>query len=50
MDIDDPDFWDKWAQKTNVDVNEIVDETNLIVYEPRQRRQGKYLVLSDYSI
>ncbi|CAO0790446.1 unnamed protein product [Mucor circinelloides] len=37
--LDDPDFWEKWATKANLDVNEVQDENELIVYEPRRRRQ-----------
>ncbi|KAI9491153.1 SNF2 family N-terminal domain-containing protein [Zychaea mexicana] len=38
VEIDDPDFWEKWAAKANIDAAEEVDENNLIVYEPRRRR------------
>lgn len=38
VEIDDPDFWEKWAAKANIDATEEVDENNLIVYEPRRRR------------
>ncbi|KAI8364631.1 SNF2 family N-terminal domain-containing protein [Radiomyces spectabilis] len=39
VDIDDPDFWEKWAAKANIDATEAQDENDLIVYEPRRRRQ-----------
>ncbi|KAI8091622.1 SNF2 family N-terminal domain-containing protein [Thamnidium elegans] len=39
VELDDPDFWEKWAAKANLDVQETPDENGLIVYEPRRRRQ-----------
>jgi hypothetical protein len=39
VELDDPDFWEKWAAKANVDTTEVQDENELIVYEPRRRRQ-----------
>ncbi|CAO3697270.1 unnamed protein product [Rhizopus microsporus] len=39
VELDDPDFWEKWAAKANLDVTEVQDENDLIVYEPRKRRQ-----------
>ncbi|KAI9244805.1 SNF2 family N-terminal domain-containing protein [Sporodiniella umbellata] len=39
VELDDPDFWEKWAAKANLDVVEAQDENELIVYEPRRRRQ-----------
>ncbi|KAI9316672.1 P-loop containing nucleoside triphosphate hydrolase protein [Dichotomocladium elegans] len=38
VEIDDPDFWEKWAAKANIEASEEVDENNLIVIEPRRRR------------
>ncbi|KAI6207680.1 Helicase [Aphelenchoides besseyi] len=37
IDIDDPNFWDKWAKKANVVLE--TGENNLIVSEPRSRRK-----------
>jgi hypothetical protein len=39
VELDDPDFWEKWATKANLDVTDVQDENELIVYEPRRRRQ-----------
>jgi hypothetical protein len=42
VDLDDPDFWDKIAEKAELTIEEpgdLADE--LLMYEPRQRRQGK---------
>lgn len=39
VELDDPDFWEKWAAKAKLDVNDTPDENGLIVYEPRRRRQ-----------
>ncbi|KAG0167130.1 Chromodomain helicase DNA binding protein [Apophysomyces sp. BC1034] len=39
VELDDPDFWEKWAAKVNIDTTEVLDENELIVYEPRRRRQ-----------
>jgi hypothetical protein len=39
VELDDPDFWEKWAAKANLDVQDAPDENGLIVFEPRRRRQ-----------
>jgi hypothetical protein len=39
IDINDPDFWDKVAQKAQFELVEEIDENHLIIYEPRQRKQ-----------
>ncbi|KAI9015336.1 SNF2 family N-terminal domain-containing protein [Phycomyces nitens] len=39
VELDDPDFWEKWAAKANIDTTEMPDDNELIVYEPRRRRQ-----------
>ncbi|KAI9305451.1 P-loop containing nucleoside triphosphate hydrolase protein [Cunninghamella echinulata] len=39
VELDDPDFWEKWATKANIDTTEVPDENDLIVFEPRKRRQ-----------
>ncbi|KAJ1973907.1 hypothetical protein H4R35_003873, partial [Dimargaris xerosporica] len=38
VDIDDPEFWDKWAKKADIDVTEDSLSNPLIIQEPRQRR------------
>ncbi|KAJ3044119.1 choline dehydrogenase 7 [Rhizophlyctis rosea] len=38
LDLDDPDFWDKVAQKANLEVVDAMQEENLIIDLPRQRR------------
>eukprot|EP00731_Ephydatia_muelleri_P027006 Em0018g1106a len=37
--IDDPDFWQKWAEKAKLDLNELANKDNLVLDTPRQRRQ-----------
>ncbi|KAI8096416.1 SNF2 family N-terminal domain-containing protein [Halteromyces radiatus] len=39
VELDDPDFWEKWATQANIDTTEVPDENDLIVFEPRRRRQ-----------
>lgn len=41
--IDDPDFWNKWAKRAEIDVDaaEREDEENLVISEPRRRTQIK---------
>ncbi|KAI8331392.1 P-loop containing nucleoside triphosphate hydrolase protein [Chlamydoabsidia padenii] len=39
VELDDPDFWEKWAAQANVDTTEAPDENDLIVFEPRRRKQ-----------
>jgi hypothetical protein len=39
VELDDPDFWEKWATQANIDTTEIPDENDLIVFEPRRRKQ-----------
>lgn len=41
IDIDDPNFWEKWAKKANIDTEEVKEEDKLIVQEPRRRTQTK---------
>ncbi|RKP40233.1 SNF2 family N-terminal domain-containing protein, partial [Dimargaris cristalligena] len=38
VDINDPEFWDKWAKKADVKLDEGVMANPLIIQEPRQRR------------
>lgn len=41
IDIDDPDFWKKWARKAEIDVDEMGDKNELVMNEPRRRTQIK---------
>ncbi|GMR53353.1 hypothetical protein PMAYCL1PPCAC_23548, partial [Pristionchus mayeri] len=41
IDINDPNFWSKWAEKANIDAEKALagEERELIVSEPRQRKK-----------
>ncbi|KAJ3015430.1 choline dehydrogenase 7 [Thoreauomyces humboldtii] len=39
VDINDPDFWDKMAQRAKLDVVDTIPEVDLVLDLPRQRRQ-----------
>lgn len=39
VDLDDPDFWEKWAAKAQIDTSEKPDENTLIIKHSRRRRQ-----------
>ena len=41
IEIDDPNFWEKWAKKANIDTEEMSGLNELIVQEPRRRTQTK---------
>ncbi|KAG9509780.1 Chromodomain-helicase-DNA-binding protein 7, partial [Fragariocoptes setiger] len=41
IELDDPDFWEKWAKKANLDSDELKSKNDLIVSEPRKRTQTK---------
>lgn len=41
IEIDDPNFWEKWAKKAQLDVDELKGKNELIVQEPRKRTQTK---------
>ncbi|RWS09516.1 Kismet-like protein [Dinothrombium tinctorium] len=41
IEIDDPNFWEKWAKKAHLDVDELKGRNELIVQEPRKRTQTK---------
>lgn len=42
IDVDDPDFWAKWAKKAEIDPNACEkDEEDLVLSEPRRRTQIK---------
>jgi len=39
VDVNDPQFWDKWAERANVDIQDITAKDQLIINAPRSRRQ-----------
>uniref|UniRef100_A0A6P7GKH5 Chromodomain-helicase-DNA-binding protein 6 isoform X2 n=1 Tax=Diabrotica virgifera virgifera TaxID=50390 RepID=A0A6P7GKH5_DIAVI len=39
--IDDPDFWNKWAKKAEIDTTEKDENEDLVISEPRRRTQIK---------
>lgn len=41
IEIDDPNFWEKWAKRANLDVDELKGRNELILQEPRRRTQTK---------
>lgn len=41
INIDDPNFWEKWARKANFDLDELKNRNELIMQEPRRRTQTK---------
>ncbi|CAB3373521.1 Hypothetical predicted protein [Cloeon dipterum] len=41
IDIDDPDFWVKWAKKADIDMKDGNDLSELVISEPRRRTQIK---------
>jgi hypothetical protein len=41
LDITDPDFWQKWAEKAKLDLDQLASKDNLIIDQPRQRRQTR---------
>uniref|UniRef100_T1J482 DNA helicase n=1 Tax=Strigamia maritima TaxID=126957 RepID=T1J482_STRMM len=41
IDIDDPEFWQKWAKKADIDLDEMNAKNDLIVHEPRRRVQTR---------
>ncbi|CAB0008263.1 unnamed protein product, partial [Nesidiocoris tenuis] len=41
IDIDDPDFWKKWAKKADIDTSERDEQSELLMHEPRRRTQIK---------
>lgn len=43
IDIDDPDFWKKWAKRAEIDTEQILTngEVELVISEPRRRTQIK---------
>ncbi|ORX61446.1 hypothetical protein DM01DRAFT_1395195 [Hesseltinella vesiculosa] len=47
VELDDPDFWDKWAAQANIDTTEIPEDQELIMFEPRRRRQVQRFGLTE---
>jgi len=41
INIDDPDFWKKWARKAEIEVDDTGTKNDLVVNEPRRRTQIK---------
>lgn len=41
INIDDPDFWNKWARKADIDTTEKDETEDLVLSEPRRRTQIK---------
>ena len=41
INIDDPDFWKKWAKKAELDMDELGEKNQLVIHEPRRRTQIK---------
>ncbi|XP_013394879.1 chromodomain-helicase-DNA-binding protein 8 isoform X2 [Lingula anatina] len=39
IDIDDPNFWQKWAKKADIDADSLANRNELIIEMPRQRKQ-----------
>ena len=47
--MDDPEFWQKWAIKAEVDIAKLDSNNGLILSEPRERRQTKRFEIQDPS-
>ena len=47
--MEDPDFWQKWALKAEVDLAKLENKEGLILNEPRERRQTKRFEIQDPS-
>ncbi|XP_032220278.1 chromodomain-helicase-DNA-binding protein 8 isoform X2 [Nematostella vectensis] len=41
IDVDDPDFWEKWAKKADLDVDYLNNKDERILDAPRQRKQTR---------
>lgn len=41
INLDDPDFWNKWAKKAEIDTTEKDETEDLVISEPRRRTQIK---------
>lgn len=46
--MDDPDFWDKVAEKAELMIEDPI-AVNDLMYEPRQRRQGEDDIECNFS-
>jgi len=56
IELDDPNFWEKWAKKANIDPEELLSKDELIQLAPRRRTQtkrygadGSVLEISDFE-
>ncbi|XP_025832998.1 chromodomain-helicase-DNA-binding protein 7 isoform X3 [Agrilus planipennis] len=50
INIDDPDFWNKWAKKAEIDTTEKDETEELVLSEPRRRTQIKRYGHEDNAI
>ncbi|XP_067128566.1 LOW QUALITY PROTEIN: chromodomain-helicase-DNA-binding protein 7-like [Centruroides vittatus] len=50
IEIDDPNFWEKWAKKANLDVDELKNRNDLIIQEPRRRTQTRRFGADDHML
>lgn len=41
IDMDDPNFWELWARKLNLDPRQLLNDSGVIIDEPRIKRQSK---------
>jgi len=41
IELDDPNFWEKWAKKANIDSDDVMGKDELIQLAPRRRTQTK---------
>ena len=39
INVDDPDFWQKWAEKAKLDLDELANKDSLVLDTPRLRRK-----------
>ena len=39
INVDDPDFWQKWAEKARLDLDELANKDSLVLDTPRLRRK-----------
>lgn len=50
IDVDDPDFWNKWAKRADIDTTEKDETEELVLSEPRRRTQIKRYGHDDSAI
>lgn len=52
IDLDDPDFWNKWARRAEIDTDQANGQEDLVISEPRRRTQIKRYgqVIDDFHI